>query len=275
MVWKEQLKGYLAAMGWTALRCAGRKPETPRIVVIMYHSIGHTGTSLDPVRFDEQLALLSELIPTNVLVRDVANLQKPIERWTVCLTFDDGYADNHEIVLSLLKKHSFQATFFVCTGFVNGECDITRRFRHYRDLQPMTWAQVTELAAEGMEIGAHTHTHSLLSSLCTKMQHEEMQHSKKLIEDRLCQTVHSFAIPFGNLGTYTRETLNLAAKNFDVCCTTRFSTNPPFPSRYLGMVLLDRVEPKPHDTLVTFRNKIQGRWDAMKHLQRARRWPMR
>lgn len=36
------------------------------------------------------------------------------------ITFDDGYRDNHDIALPLLKKHGMTAVFFVATGFLGG-----------------------------------------------------------------------------------------------------------------------------------------------------------
>jgi peptidoglycan/xylan/chitin deacetylase (PgdA/CDA1 family) len=35
------------------------------------------------------------------------------------ITFDDGYADNHEIAFELLRKHELTATVFVTTSFVD------------------------------------------------------------------------------------------------------------------------------------------------------------
>src|SRR6195952_4669913 len=35
------------------------------------------------------------------------------DKFNVCITFDDGYANNHKYVLSLLKKYQLPATFFV------------------------------------------------------------------------------------------------------------------------------------------------------------------
>lgn len=36
------------------------------------------------------------------------------------ITFDDGYRDNHDIALPLLKKHGMTAVFFVATGYLDG-----------------------------------------------------------------------------------------------------------------------------------------------------------
>lgn len=38
----------------------------------------------------------------------------------LCITFDDGYADNFEVALPILQKFDLPATFFVATGFLDG-----------------------------------------------------------------------------------------------------------------------------------------------------------
>jgi len=76
---------------------------------------------VDAQRFDAQLAWLTGLF--NVLPLDEA-----IERLrdgtlpprAACITFDDGYADNAEVALPILKRHNATATFFISTGFLDG-----------------------------------------------------------------------------------------------------------------------------------------------------------
>ncbi|GMV73349.1 MAG: hypothetical protein AMXMBFR78_03000 [Rubrivivax sp.] len=38
------------------------------------------------------------------------------------ITFDDGYRDNHAVALPILKRLGLPATFFVATGFSDGQC---------------------------------------------------------------------------------------------------------------------------------------------------------
>lgn len=272
MARKSAAKTALAGLGWRVLRFAGRDPDVPRISVIMYHSIGSRARmSLDPAVFDRQMAEVGRLFPEILTVGELATVTRPVDKWTACLTFDDGYADNHEIVLSVLRRYGFRATFFICSGFITGEHAITRTFANYCGLRPMSWSQIRELSDAGMEIGAHTHSHTMLTTLTPTAQFAEMEQSKKVIEDNISLPVASFAIPFGNRGTYTTSTLDSAAKLFKGCCTTRFSTNHASPVRHGNMLVLDRVEAKPGESLQTFTSQVQGRWDAMKWIQRKRR----
>ncbi|MBL8765422.1 MAG: polysaccharide deacetylase family protein, partial [Phycisphaerae bacterium] len=38
------------------------------------------------------------------------------------ITFDDGYADNHDVALPILQRYGLPATCFVATGFLDGGC---------------------------------------------------------------------------------------------------------------------------------------------------------
>ena len=45
-----------------------------------------------------------------------------LPRRALCITFDDGYADNCGIALPILRRLELPATFFVATGFLDGGC---------------------------------------------------------------------------------------------------------------------------------------------------------
>ena len=36
------------------------------------------------------------------------------------ITFDDGYADNHDVALPILQRHGLSATFYIASGFLDG-----------------------------------------------------------------------------------------------------------------------------------------------------------
>lgn len=40
----------------------------------------------------------------------------------LAITFDDGYADNHDVALPILRRLNLHATFFIATGYLDGGC---------------------------------------------------------------------------------------------------------------------------------------------------------
>jgi peptidoglycan/xylan/chitin deacetylase (PgdA/CDA1 family) len=39
---------------------------------------------------------------------------------SAAITFDDGYADNHDVAMPILQRHGLSATFFIATGYLDG-----------------------------------------------------------------------------------------------------------------------------------------------------------
>lgn len=178
------------------------------------------------------------------------------------ITFDDGYVDNYEYALPLLREAGLPACFFVCTGIIgtrrvpwyeawvcclkrsrstqiespfggsdppyetaNLDASI-RRFRQHIRLKPwdevpgyilrlqeatsvrpeehvgkqlfMTWEQVKELAAAGMEIGGHTRTHPALSRVSDpQVLRDEIGGCYADLRQMLERPPVAFAYPFG------------------------------------------------------------------------------
>jgi peptidoglycan/xylan/chitin deacetylase (PgdA/CDA1 family) len=176
-----------------------------RVVVLCYHSVHPTWPyrTVTPDMFDEHLGCLRDfcdLLPLSEVVASVGKVAKS-PRPRVAITFDDGYEDNWRFALPILIKYSVKATFYITSGFVDREADVLRWFRTLRpeggDFQPMSWEQVTELKACGMEVGAHTVTHPRLTALRREDLERELTMSKHVVEEKLQTQVASFAYPFG------------------------------------------------------------------------------
>lgn len=72
-------------------------------------------------RFDEVCGWLSEWFNVLPLDEAVARLKTgSLPARPACITFDDGYADNHDVALPILMRHGLSATFFISTGFLDG-----------------------------------------------------------------------------------------------------------------------------------------------------------
>lgn len=161
------------------------------VPVLMYHSIGGTDRlAVRPEVFAEQLAYLKDNGYTPL---PFGSWTRPAER-PVVITFDDGYADFHEHALPLLDRFGFTATVFVTTGWL-------RDAGPYAAGRPpgrmLTWRQVEEIAAAGVEIGAHGHSHAQLDQLGLADLREELRLSRELLQDRLSRPVRTMAYPYG------------------------------------------------------------------------------
>lgn len=76
---------------------------------------------VDIASFDWQMKLISKyfnVLPFDVAIEKLRNGNLPSR--AVCITFDDGYADNLHNAMPILKKNGLTATFFIASGYLNG-----------------------------------------------------------------------------------------------------------------------------------------------------------
>lgn len=87
----------------------------------------------------------------------------------------------------------------------------------------MNWSEVEHLAnLPNVTIGAHTHSHPVLSRLSDDDAFEEIIRSKKILEKRLDKQVKHFAYPFGGPDEASqREFRQIEALGFESAVTTR------------------------------------------------------
>jgi peptidoglycan/xylan/chitin deacetylase (PgdA/CDA1 family) len=103
----------------------------------------------------------------------------------VIISFDDDWEGQYTYGLPLLRKYGFTATFYIWVVVVGR--------KHH-----MTWNEVKELDAEGMQIGCHTLTHPFLQRIRgDESLRKEIVLSKQRIEEHIGRPVTTFAYPFG------------------------------------------------------------------------------
>lgn len=73
----------------------------------------------------------------------------------------------------------------------------------------INWAQLKEMADNGMHIGSHTLSHNILSHLSVEQQLIELSQSKQRLEIMLNRPVSSVAYPVGGADSFTAETQKL------------------------------------------------------------------
>lgn len=72
-------------------------------------------------RFDQLCGWLKQWFRVMPLDQAVAGLRhNTLPSRALTITFDDGYADNHDVAMPILQRHGLSATFYIATGFLNG-----------------------------------------------------------------------------------------------------------------------------------------------------------
>lgn len=110
-----QLAAYASAPWWRG-----------RLSILIYHRVHPVSEPLFPeevnaATFAWQMALLQRHCQVLSLADAVTALQTAtLPARAVCITFDDGYADNADVALPILQQIGVPATFFIASGYLNG-----------------------------------------------------------------------------------------------------------------------------------------------------------
>ncbi|MFA6410826.1 MAG: polysaccharide deacetylase family protein [Candidatus Buchananbacteria bacterium] len=187
------------------------RPESLVVPILIYHHIdsdlppknSQSRTFyVTPAEFEQQLKYLKE---NNFQAVSTKNLAEAfagdylLPKNPVIITFDDGLPSQYLNALPLLEKYGFTATFYIFTNAIG----ISKNY--------MTWPQLKDLVAKGMEIGSHTRYHQYLAKEndIEKLKIEIIG-SKEKLEQELGIKVVAFSYPFGSKNSTTTEMLKQA-----------------------------------------------------------------
>ena len=149
-----------------------------------------------------------------VTFKDLAEGVRP--KKPVILTFDDGYEDNFQNLLPLLKKHNAKAVIYALADrAVRNNCWDMAKDEPEAPL--MNDAQLLECHQSGLiEIGSHGLRHQHLPQLSDDEVRQEIFDSKQALEKLLSDEVVSFAYPYGDYGDREAELVREAGYCFGV-----------------------------------------------------------
>ncbi|MGB7210126.1 MAG: polysaccharide deacetylase family protein [Pyrinomonadaceae bacterium] len=196
--------------------------EKLKVPILTYHSIDSSGSviSTAPDIFRRQMKYLSEAGYNAIPLRKLAALLKnetALPSKTVVLTFDDGFRNFYTEAFSVLSEYNFKATVFLVTDFCGKQNNWLGNPPDLPRSELLSWQEVRELNAFGIEFGSHTKTHPDLTKLTTAETEAEVVQSKAAIADALGRETSTFAYPFGRHHAAIRR---IAVANFDAACST-------------------------------------------------------
>jgi len=221
----------------------------PGFRILLYHAVGTRlnydpyGISIQPDLFERYITILAEARWLRVV--DLLGGQNRNSRLQVAVTFDDGYKDNLTVAAPILLKHKIPFAVFVTSSFVQGGSSL------YLDR-----AELLELAAlPGVTIGSHGATHLPLAKCDDKALWQELDGSRRSLEDMLGKSVTVVAYPHGSVNRRVRDVARRAGYTLGVC--SRFDIN----GNSRDPLLLCRTEVVAADSERIFRQKLEGAWD--------------
>lgn len=244
-----------------------------RVPILMYHSVSENlfGKShpyyqinTSPDVFAAQMRWMYRhgyrTITLNDLVQGMACGADLSKKFVI--TFDDGYRDFYTDALAVLKQCGFTAIIYLATDRIRDES------ARIEGVDYLTWQEVRELHAEGMQFGSHTVTHPDLRSLDPGQIEYELGCSKETIEQELGAEVDSFAYPFAfpeEDRAFTRFLVDLLENHgFETGVSTILGRAGTSHNRYF----LPRLPVNSWDDTALLRAKLEGGYDWL-------HWPQR
>lgn len=97
-----------------------------KVTVLAFHKVPRLHDLMAPeepsvVEFERTIKFVAEKFKVLSLEEAIAGLASgSLSKGGVCLTFDDGYPEWLELVVPILQKYKFPATFFITTGQLDG-----------------------------------------------------------------------------------------------------------------------------------------------------------
>lgn len=184
-----------------------RRLNRGRIKILVYHNVTPGGrgftNSIDPSAFDAQLRHIKTHYAPVALTQDGAWRGYDPNRVNVLITFDDGFINNYEVVLPLLRKHSLPACFFLVAscvregrvpGFDKRYMRPSDDMSAYRTVDP---AMARDMMASGMTIGSHSLDHRDFSTLSDDVAVRDAEDSQRQLSELLQTPVGTLALPWG------------------------------------------------------------------------------
>ena len=150
-------------------------------------------------------------------------------RPAVCITFDDGYADNCRSAIPILIRRRIPVTYFVSLDYVLHGCPFPHDEKAGTPLGVNTLSDLRDMARAGVEIGAHTRTHPDLGQVFDEAElYDEIVAARDDLAAEIRHPVRYFAFPYGMPENLSAAAFRMAARaGYEGVCTAYGGYNFP------------------------------------------------
>jgi peptidoglycan/xylan/chitin deacetylase (PgdA/CDA1 family) len=183
--------------------------------ILTYHSLDGSGSvvSFPPTRFADDMSRIADAGVPVVPLTEIAS-----RSGAIAITFDDAYENFARYAWPVLNQLKFPVTLFVVTGHTGGTNQWDEGNPRIPRQPLLDWTALRGLAREGVDLGAHSHTHPDLTKCSASELRHQIDSSFSAIEAETGVRPASFAFPYGRSNPTVRMQ---AAARFAICCGTR------------------------------------------------------
>jgi peptidoglycan/xylan/chitin deacetylase (PgdA/CDA1 family) len=177
------------------------------VLALGYHGVSECWRSdlaVAPDLFEWQLQLLLGRGYRGVTFHEAVTA--PPRGPCMAITFDDAYRSVIELAFPIMSRLGVPGTVFVPTDHAGTEqvmqwpgIEQWLGTRHERELLPMSWNELGQLADGGWEIGSHTQSHAHLTRVDHARLTAELDCSREACEDQLGRPCLSISYPYGDV----------------------------------------------------------------------------
>lgn len=198
-----------------------------KVPILLYHSVAddaspsYSDWAVGPELFTAHMAYLVEQEYTPLTVGQFAEMKRnhrDLPAKPVVISFDDGLADFYTGAYPILRRYNLPATLYIVTGHV-GKTSRWLTKEGEGDRPMMTWSQIEEVRAGGIELGSHTLSHPQLDTLSYEQARREIYEPKAILENQLGQPIRTFAYPHGYHSKAIRDMVKEAG--YTSCCAVK------------------------------------------------------
>lgn len=210
-----------------------RHEQQMPIAVLFYHRVsdhGATPWTINSSDFKRHLDWLQANFDLISLQEAQLRIRaKNNDRFSIAMTFDDGYAENMQTALPELLNRRIPVTYFLATDYIGKNRSFPHDIQHGLTIPTNNWDELRSLIGMGVEFGAHTKTHCDVARLTSPTQlFNEVIGSVRQIESQLGTDCKYFAFPYGRPENMTQAAIDLlAAHGVQGMCSAYGALNWP------------------------------------------------
>lgn len=181
------------------------------IPIITYHKISNQKefglTTVFPDNFKKQVQLLIEKGYQTITFQQFSENSNLPEK-PIIISFDDTYKSVYQNAFPIMQDFNYRGVIFVISDYI-GKMNNWEAYAVQRNHLHANADEIKEMLQNGFEIGSHSKNHKFLPLMNAKEIEEELNVSKKILENNFNVKIKSFCYPFGG---YNKRVVSITDK---------------------------------------------------------------